>query len=280
MTNYEGDEREWLEPDGLGGFAMGTVSGVRTRRYHGLLLTAATPPTGRMMLVNGFDAWVETPGGRYAISSQRYASGGEGGDGSGVVHPDGASRIESFIDEPWPTWTFRLEDGTRITQEIVALHGESAVIVTWRLLAGPDATASAEGAEGTATASAPMARVILRPFLSGRDYHSTHHENGSLRADADRAGGPNGGAVVVWRPYAGVPAIVSCANARYDHQPDWYRRFSYTAERARGLDDTEDLWTPGWLTWELESPEAVAIWHLRAETAPCLLYTSPSPRDS
>src|SRR5690349_11296678 len=82
------DEREWLEADGLGGFASGTVSGVRTRRYHGLLLVATTPPTGRMMLVNGFDAWVETKAGRQAISSQRY--------GPDVIHPDGASRIESF----------------------------------------------------------------------------------------------------------------------------------------------------------------------------------------
>ena len=56
--------REWLEADGLGGFASGTVAGIRTRRYHALLLTATTPPTGRVVLVNGFDAWVETPGGR------------------------------------------------------------------------------------------------------------------------------------------------------------------------------------------------------------------------
>jgi glycogen debranching enzyme len=56
---------EWLEADGLGGFASGTVAGLRTRRYHALLLTAATPPTGRMVLVNGFDAWVETNGARY-----------------------------------------------------------------------------------------------------------------------------------------------------------------------------------------------------------------------
>jgi predicted glycogen debranching enzyme len=242
MTTYQGDEREWLEPDGLGGFAMGTVSGVRTRRYHGLLLTAATPPTGRMMLVNGFDAWVETATGRYAISSQRYAGGAGGGDG--VVHPDGASRIESFTDDPWPAWTFRLEDGTRLTQEIVVPHGEPAAIVTWRLI-------------GT-----PKARLIVRPFLSGRDYHSTHHENGALRADA-----ANDGAVVVWRPYDGVPAIVSRANARYEHQPDWYRRFFYTAERARGLDDTEDLWTPGYLIWDLASSDTVAIWHLRAESS-------------
>ena len=52
--DFTSDDREWLEPDGLGGFASGTVSGIRTRRYHALLLTAVTPPTGRMTLVNGF----------------------------------------------------------------------------------------------------------------------------------------------------------------------------------------------------------------------------------
>ena len=52
---------EWIEADGLGGFASGTVSGIRSRRYHALLLTATTPPAGRVVLVNGFDAWVETP---------------------------------------------------------------------------------------------------------------------------------------------------------------------------------------------------------------------------
>jgi hypothetical protein len=50
---------EWLEADGLGGFASGTVSGVRTRRYHALLLAATASPTGRVVLVNGLDAWVE-----------------------------------------------------------------------------------------------------------------------------------------------------------------------------------------------------------------------------
>lgn len=53
-----GDLREWLEADGLGGFASGTVSGVRTRRYHALLLAATTPPTGRFVLVNGLDVFV------------------------------------------------------------------------------------------------------------------------------------------------------------------------------------------------------------------------------
>ena len=64
------DRTEWLEADGLGGFASGTTSGVRTRRYHALLLTATTQPTARIVLVNGFDAWLDTPTGSFALSTQ------------------------------------------------------------------------------------------------------------------------------------------------------------------------------------------------------------------
>src|ERR1700749_3215621 len=79
---------EWIEADGLGGFASGTVSGIRTRRYHALLLTATTPPSGRVVLVNGFEAWIDSPRGRFALSSQRYLPE--------VVAPDGAARISFF----------------------------------------------------------------------------------------------------------------------------------------------------------------------------------------
>src|SRR5205807_2618961 len=112
LTPAIDDRTEWLETDGFGGFASGTTSGIRTRRYHALLLAATTPPTGRVVLVNGFDAWVTTPNGKYALSSQFY-----GGD---VTHPDGLRRIEEFTPDPWPRWSFRLEDGTSVIQEIVA----------------------------------------------------------------------------------------------------------------------------------------------------------------
>ena len=52
-------DAEWLEPDGLGGFASGTVAGIRTRRYHALLLCALTPPSDRFVFVNGYEAWVQ-----------------------------------------------------------------------------------------------------------------------------------------------------------------------------------------------------------------------------
>ena len=96
MTQHLDLKTEWLEADGLGGFASGTVGGRRTRRYHALLLTAMNPPTSRVVLVNGFDAWIETSNGVFAISSQYY--------GRDVVHPDGEKRLKSFQRDPWPTW--------------------------------------------------------------------------------------------------------------------------------------------------------------------------------
>ncbi len=235
MTSRPSDQAEWIETDGLGGFASGTASGARTRRYHAILLAATTPPTGRLALVNGFDASVRTAAGTFALSSQAYAPG--------VVHPDGARRIESFETEPWPRWVFRLEDGTRVSQEIFARHGSPVVAVSWRLVEGPGG-----------------AILSVRPYLSGRDYHALHHENGAFRFEPDARDGR-----LTWRPYEGVPGIVVLTNGGYSQQPEWYRSFLYEEERARGLDHIEDLAAPGVFQWDLSRGEAV--WILGAEIA-------------
>ncbi|HYY06880.1 MAG TPA: glycogen debranching enzyme N-terminal domain-containing protein, partial [Candidatus Limnocylindria bacterium] len=220
---------EWLEADGLGGFASGTASGIRTRRYHALLLVATAPPAGRVVLVNGLEAWVETPAGTIALSSQRYAPD--------VVHPDGVERIERFAAEPWPRWTFRLPDGSLIEHGIIVEPGRAATALYWQLHEGPGGT------------------LAVRPLVSGRDYHALHHENPAFRFDAEVAGGR-----VVWRPYPGLPAIVVRANGTYTHQPDWYRSFLYSEERERGLDHVEDLASPGIFRWDLaRGGEAVLV---------------------
>jgi len=237
MSSPYPDDAEWLEADGLGGFASGTVSGVRTRRYHALLLPATTPPSGRVCLVNGFDAWITVGDRREALSSQRYAPD--------VVHPDGARRLVAFTTEPWPHWTFRLDDGTLIEQEIVARHGAPVVLVAWRL---------ASRGTGIEAGTAPAVMLAVRPLLSGRDYHALHHENPScdLTATVD-------GERVCWRPYAGVPGVVAVSNGRYAHEPDWYRGFLYAEERARGLDCIEDLAAPGVFRFDLTCGEAVLL---------------------
>ncbi len=223
-------DAEWLEADGLGGFASGTVGGARTRRYHALLLTATTPPTGRIVLVNGLEVWLETAGGSFALSSQRYTPD--------VVYPDGQARIVDFQAQPWPKWTFRTEDGVEVSQEVVACHGRGDVVVRWRMLSRPGS-----------------ARLMVRPLLSGRDYHGLHHENPGFAFGAEVTG-----ARVLWRPYPGIPAVSAvAADGSYREEPVWFRNFQYDAERERGLDFVEDLASPGVFTWTLNGREATLM---------------------
>lgn len=226
--------REWLEADGLGGFASGTAAGIRTRRYHALLLTAKNPPTGRVVLVNGFDAWVETSSGRFAISSQAY--------GPDVTAPEGVSRVSSFEAFPWPRWVFALPDGTRVAQELFVPKGSSAVALSWRLLSG-----------------AGPVRLQVRPFFSGRDYHALHHENPIFRFEAEEA---SDGALR-FRPYPGVPSVLVRSNGSFAAARDWYRNFLYAEERARGLDFSEDLASTALFDFDLAAAEAV--WLAAAE---------------
>ncbi len=233
---------EWLEADGLGGFASGTVSGIRTRRYHALLLTATTPPAGRMVLANGFDAWVETPRGTFAISSQRY--------GPDITHPDGASRVTSFEHEPWPRWRYRIADKIIVEQELCVPKGESAVFISWRVIAGIDDA----GQPGSATPATGDLKLRVRPFLSGRDFHSTHHENSAFKFDAE-----HNGERVTFRSYEGVPAVIAFSNGKYTHEPTWYRNFLYAEEQARGLGAAEDLASPGVFEFSLSEKPAVLM---------------------
>jgi predicted glycogen debranching enzyme len=238
---------EWLEADGLGGFASGTISGIRTRRYHALLLAATAPPAGRMVLVNGFDADLEMPDGRSALSTQRYAPG--------VDQPDGATRLVKFTLDPWPTWTYAFPGGN-IVQEIFVPKGRAAVVLRWRW----------EGDEPS-----PL-RLHLRPLFSGRDFHATHHENGAFRFEpVSRTEGER------WQFYDGVPSVRAKSNGTYLHEPCWYRQFLYDEELARGLDATEDLASPGRYEFDLAAGPAVLIFSTEVAGSPPVPASLPAP---
>src|SRR5262249_22816017 len=148
---------------GLGGFASGSVSGVRTRRYHALLLVCLPESEARWVLVNGLDVWVETSTGRFALSTQHYDPG--------IDSPDGYRWIIDFTAEPWPRWLFHLPDGNRIEQELFICHGSRTVALRWRCI----------------NRDGPI-RLTVRPFLSGRDYHALHHENANFRFEPEAQG--------------------------------------------------------------------------------------------
>jgi predicted glycogen debranching enzyme len=232
-------EDEWLEADGFGGFASGTVGMLRTRRYHALLLAATRAPGGRMVLVNGIEAWVETGGQRFALSMQRY--------GPDVIYPDLRGHLASFDSAPWPSWRVQLDAHTAVIAEVFVSKATCETVLRWRL----------EGAG----LHAPVLKV--RPLLSGRDYHALHHENPAFKFDAQVSAGQ---ACASWQPYDGLPVVRAATNGIYTHAPDWYRNFCYVREQERGLDCSEDLATPGVFSFALAEGEAVMI--LSASSAP------------
>ncbi|HEX7939305.1 MAG TPA: amylo-alpha-1,6-glucosidase, partial [Gemmatimonadaceae bacterium] len=217
---------EWIIADGLGGYAMGTRDGIRTRRYHGLLLVASPGTEQRFMLVNGVEAWLDTPTGSIALNSHRYVPG--------TVHPDGATHITRYFDVG-AAWDLSWADGD-VRHSIAGVYGNAATVLRWRV-----------GGNAPAT-------LRVRLQMSGRDWHALHHENPVFRSE------PTVGEAV-WRfqPYNAVPPVMVHASARYRHAPLWFRQLQYDEERARGQDFIEDLCSPGEFTFEVTPDQREAV---------------------
>ncbi|HYN33759.1 MAG TPA: glycogen debranching enzyme N-terminal domain-containing protein, partial [Ilumatobacteraceae bacterium] len=122
-------EREWLVTDGLGGFAMGTVAGLRTRRYHGLLVVATEPPIGRRVGLVGLDAVVVVGDRRIELATHEWATG--------AISPVGHTLLDRFdLIDGVPRWQWSAGDVT-IRMELAMPHGRSGVVTRWTVLSAP-----------------------------------------------------------------------------------------------------------------------------------------------
>ena len=225
----EASSREWLETNGIGGFASSTIAGMNTRRYHGLLIAATQPPVGRMVLVSKLEETLIIDGTRYDLSTNTYA---------GAVHPRGHEYLSAFRLDPWPISTFEIA-GVTIEKSIFMPHGSNTTVVRYTLLG----------------AKRGNVRLEVRPLIAFRDYHSTTHENSAINGHAETSEG-----LLLLRPYDSVPPCFIAHNAEnVSQQGDWYKNFLYSVEQERGLDYLEDLFNPVALNFDLSSGTANII---------------------
>ncbi|MBM7078293.1 amylo-alpha-1,6-glucosidase [Micromonospora humida] len=213
----DGATREWLVTDGLGGYAMGTVSGLRTRRYHALLVVAGETPAARRVGLVSLDPAVVLPSGaRVRLGAHEW--------NSGVVDPRGYEYLERFdLVDGLPRWRWRIGDVV-IERELAMTHGRSAVAVVHRLVAG-----------------GPV-RLDLSAACTWRDAH------GERRADGPtpRVEPADGGAV--------VEGAFRLAGPDWTPEGQWWLGVHHREEAARGLHPDEDLWCAGRFSGALERP--------------------------
>ncbi|MBK9171216.1 MAG: glycogen debranching enzyme family protein [Bryobacterales bacterium] len=204
--------REWLETNGLGGFASSTIAGLNTRRYHGLLVAATRPPVGRMLLLAKLDETLVFEGRRFDLSANRYP---------GVIHPQGHRYLKEFRLDPFPVFAYEVES-VAIEKRVFMVHGENTVVVEYEVTGGAGCT------------------LEIRPLIAFRDYHALTRRNGALNPAVEWQ--PYLASV---RPYADLPALHVAHNAAgFEATGRWYENVEYAEEERRGLDYREDLFNP------------------------------------
>ncbi len=218
---------EWLVTNGRGGFAMASLSGLLTRRYHGLLVAAVKPPVDRFVLLAKLEVSALVGGLTYELSTNDYPE---------AVHPNGYRLLESFIAGPTPTWRWRMGD-TVIEQSLCMTQGEDTTHIRFCLIEGRQ----------------PVT-LMVRPMCTSRHYHtltSRKSQDGpTVRIESE---------VVHLDWPQDRPSWQISHNGEFKSAPDWYYDFVLVSEAERGQNWMQDLFTPGVISRSLNPANATHL---------------------
>ena len=219
---------EWIETNGLGGYASGTVSGAHSRRYHGLLVAATQPPVGRMNVLSKLDEAIIVDETRYELGTNQYP---------GLIHPQGYKFLKTFQRDLFPEFYFEV-NGIEIKKTIASIHGETITVVLYEVVEAPVSF-----------------EFELLPLYASRDFHHLSHSNGFISQQYVFEDG-------LFRTlnYQGCPELfIAVPDAEFTEGKAWYYNLEYPIEQQRGLDFREDLYTHGTFSVELKKGDKLGI---------------------
>ncbi len=216
---------EWLETNGLGGWAGTTVAGAHSRRWHGLLVAATEPHN---VLLSKLDETLHVGGESFELSCNQFP---------GAIVPRGFEHLTAFRKDLFPV--FELEaGGVRLRKTVAAVDGENSTLVLYEVVEGPG----------------PFI-LSLRPFLAARDQNALTSANPGISQET-----PFEDETLRLRPHPDGPEVfIRVPGADFRANPQWWYRFEYEVDRQRGLDFQEDLWTPGVFGRELNAGDRLGI---------------------
>jgi predicted glycogen debranching enzyme len=207
---YLAESREWLVTNGIGGYASGTVAGLLTRRYHGLLVAALNPPLGRTLMLAKLEETVLYDERVYHLSVNRWADG--------TIEPHGYIHLERFtLEGTVPVWRFACADAI-VEKRVWMQQGANTTYVRYTLH----------------RATQPL-KLTLNAMVNYRDYHGSTQSN-DWQMDVTTI---ESGIGITAYPDA-VPLYLLSNNAQALPAHNWYYGFELAVERDRGLNDRED----------------------------------------
>lgn len=226
---------EWIETNGLGGYASSTVSGAHSRKYHGLLVAALIPPVGRTVLLSKLDETIVVRSAdpakkdpRFELSANQYP---------GAVHPSGYKYLKSFDRDVFPEFVYSA-GGVEIKKTIASIHGENTILILYEVI----------------QAQVPFILELL-PLSSSRDFHSLSHANDNIGKHYLF----ENGLFRTMNYQNGTEFFISVPKAEFHEHQQWYYNFEYNIEQHRGLDFKEDLFTHGKFSVELRKGSTLGI---------------------
>jgi predicted glycogen debranching enzyme len=213
------ESREWLVTNGIGGYASGTVAGLLTRRYHGLLVAALNPPLGRTLMLAKLEETALYDGREYPLSTNRWADG--------TVEPKGYLHLERFaLEGTVPVWRFACADAL-LEKRVWMQQGANTTYIHYHLH----------------RASVPL-QLTLKGMVNYRDYHGSTRSNGwqmeVVAIDRGIAITAYPGASPLYLLCDRAPRSARGNRAQAFPAHTWYYGFDLAAERYRGLGDRED----------------------------------------
>jgi len=219
--------REWLDVNHIGGFASSTVAGLNTRKYHGLLVAAVSPPVRRMVLLSRVEETVVCDGWSAPLACNEYPNS---------IYPRGDQSLRAFSYEPFPRWAYQGQ-GWTIEKSVQMISGQNTVVLSYSLLAGDSATA---------------VELQLRPLFALRGIHDmTYQWNNPLVVDEI---GPGQHRIV---PTGRTPEVFFSHEGVFEPDAHWYLNTIYRREQERGYGGLEDLWNAGVVRWSLTPGQTV-----------------------
>ena len=230
------DTREWLLTNGLGSFASGTISDVRTRTYHGWLFAATNPPCGRTLLFSHLEASLEVSGRVIPLGTNCW--------GNHDIAPQGYKSLHYFDINPVPQWIWR-QDNWQLSRELIMPHGLGDICKHQLLIK--------YYYQGRFSV-----KLRLRLLIGDRDFH--HQQKGHPGLEFSQLLGKNQVCLQAIFPGGfGTPWYLRWSRGEYQANRVWYWNYLLPEEKKRGLGDREDLYTPGYLTVKLEPGDAIVL---------------------